>query len=111
MEFLPLESLVTYGGALAATLLIVQLLKGFIKIETRIFSCIVALAVLNAAALGLSLWNWQFGVWSVFNSIVIGFAASGGYDAYQRLRYGTGAGEDKEPQGDEEKPEDGGEGV
>jgi hypothetical protein len=105
MEFIPLDSLVTYGGALAATVLIVQLLKGLIPIETRLLSCIVALAVLNAAALGLGLWNWQFGVWSLFNAVVIGFAASGGYDAYQRLRYGTGEGEDAEPQGGE--PEDG----
>ena len=109
MEFLPLESLVTYGGALAATVLIVQLLKGLIPLETRILSCIVALAVLNAAAAGLNLWNVQFLIWSVFNAVVIGFAASGGYDAYQHLRYGNGKGENTEPQGDE--PEDGGEGV
>jgi len=109
MEFLPLESLVTYGGALAATVLIVQLLKGLIPLETRLLSCIVALFVLNAAALPLGLWNWPFGVWSLFNCVVIGFAASGTYDAYQRIRYGTGKGEDAEPQGDE--PEDGGEGT
>ena len=111
MEFLPLESLVTYGGALAATVLIVQLLKGYIPLETRALSCIVALVVLNGAALGLSLWNVQFLIWSVINAVIIGFAASGGYDAVLRIRYGTGKGEDKEPQGDEEKPEDGGEGT
>jgi hypothetical protein len=109
VEFMPLESLVTYGGALAATLLVVQLLKGLIPIETRLLSCLVALAVLNVAALGLELWNWQFGVWSLFNAVVIGFAASGGYDAYQRLRYGNGIGENVESQGDDEPPEGGGE--
>jgi hypothetical protein len=112
MEFLPLESLVTYGGALAATVLIVQLLKGLIPLETRLLSCIVALFVLNAAALPLGLWNWQFGVWSLFNSIIIGFAASGGYDAIMRARYGNGKGEDAEAQGilepPDDKPEDGG---
>jgi len=88
MEFLPLESLVTYGGALAATLLIVQLLKNYIPLETRALSCIVALVVLNAAAAGLGLWNVQFLLWSLFNSIVIGFAASGGYDAVLRIKNG-----------------------
>lgn len=111
MDFLPLESLVTYGGALAATVLLVQLLKGLIPIETRLLSCLVALAVLNAAALGLQMWNWQFGVWSLFNAVVIGFAASGGYDAFQRMRYGNGEGEDLEPQGslelEDEMPQDG----
>lgn len=105
-DFLPLDSLITYGGSLVATLLIVQLLKNHIPIETRLLSCLVALAVLNIAALGLQIWNWKFGVWSIFNSVVIGFAASGGYDAYQRLRYGNGKGEDMEPQGGDEELEE-----
>jgi hypothetical protein len=102
MEFLPLDSLITYGGALAATVLVVQLLKSYIPLETRLLSCIVAFVVLNAAAFGLSLWNIQFLLWSLFNAIIIGFAASGGYDAIMRAKSGIKPSEDVEDQGVDE---------
>lgn len=105
MEFLPLDSLITYGGALAATLLIVQLVKSYIPLETRLLSCAVAFLVLNGAAFGLGLWNVQFLLWSVINGIIIGFAASGGYDAVLRLKSGVKPSEDTENQGGDEKPE------
>ncbi len=85
-EFLSLETLATYGGALLATGLLVQLLKDIIKIETRLLSCMIALVVLNAAALGLGMWTWQGGILSVFNALIVGFAASGAYDAIQRAK-------------------------
>ena len=111
MELFTWTFLATFAGCAALTALFTQFLKGLVPIETRILSYILAVLIFNAAFLAMGNWTWQEGLLTLANGLLVSLATNGGYDAYQRLRYGTGAGEDKEPQGDEEKPEDGGEGV
>jgi hypothetical protein len=86
MELFTLDFLLTYAGCVLATGLIVQLLKDVIPMQTRILSYIVALIVFNVASLALGAWTWQGGALSLFNSVIVAFAASGGYDFIQRIK-------------------------
>lgn len=83
-EFFTWASLGTYAGAVLATTIITQLLKGisFIdKMPTRIFSYIVAAAVLLAA----TIFGGEITVSAValcfVNAAVVSLAANGAFDA------------------------------
>ena len=79
----------TYSGAVLATSLITQFFKGvgFIaRIPTRIFSYIVALAVMLGAAYFDGAWSWAEGALCLLNAIIVSLAANGGYDTFVGLR-------------------------
>ena len=72
------------AGAVAATTLITQLLKGvsFIdKLPTRVFAYIVALVILLAATAFTGGLTWSSGGLCVINAAVVALAANGAYDA------------------------------
>lgn len=83
-EFFSWATLGTYAGAVLATTLITQLIKGigFIdRIPTRIVAYVIALIVLlvtNAVAGTLDLATAGL---SVVNAVIVALAANGGYDA------------------------------
>lgn len=75
--------LVTYAGALAATMAVTQLLKGvgFIgKIPTRIFSWIIAALILIAATFFMGVLTLDSAILCLINAVVVSLAANGGYD-------------------------------
>ncbi len=83
-EFFSWATLGTYAGAVLATTLITQLIKGigFIdRIPTRIVAYVIALIVLlitNAVTGTLDLATAGL---SVVNAVIVSLAANGGYDA------------------------------
>lgn len=83
-EFFTWAALGTYAGAVLATTLVTQLLKGvgFIsKIPTRVFSLIVAAIIMLAATFfntGLTLSN---GILCIINAVVVSLASNGAFDA------------------------------
>lgn len=87
--FFTWETLLTFGGCVAATLGFTQLLKGwwiFDKLPTRIFASIVALAILlTATAVSVGL-TWDTGCLCVINAVVVGLAANGAYDGLVALK-------------------------
>lgn len=83
-QFFTGKELATYAGALAATLILTQLLKGvgFIdKIPTRVFSWVIAFGVLviaNALFIGNLTGGTVF--LCFFNAALISLASNGAYD-------------------------------
>lgn len=76
-------ALATMTGAVAATTLITQVLKGvsFIdKMPTRIFSYIVALVVLLGATFFAGAFTLEAAGLCVINAVVVALAAQGAYD-------------------------------
>ncbi len=78
------DYLATIAGATAATLLIVQLLKlpldKIWKIPTRILVYFIALALLLLATgftIGL---NWNSGILTAVNAVIVALAAMGSYE-------------------------------
>lgn len=74
----------TYAGAVLATTLITQLLKGvsFIdKLPTRIFSYIVALIVLLAAMFVTGNADAPNAALCLINAVVVSLASNGAFDA------------------------------
>ena len=83
-QFFTGKELATYAGALAATLILTQLLKGvgFIeRIPTRIFSWVIAFCVLVVAN-ALFIGNLTGGTIFLcfFNAAIISLASNGAYD-------------------------------
>ena len=86
-EFFTWTMLATYAGAVMATTLITQLLKGvgFIsKIPTQIFSYGVALVVLLAATFFGGQWTWPDAALCLLNAVVVSLASNGAYEAMAR---------------------------
>lgn len=82
-DFFTWAMLATYAGAVLATTLITQLLKGvgFIdRMPTRIFSYIVALAVLLVATFFTGGFTVEAAGLCVINAVVVALAAQGAYD-------------------------------
>jgi len=93
-EFFTWAALGTYAGAMLATTLITQLLKGvgFIdRIPTRIVSYVIALVVLIAANAASGTLDWASAGLSVFNAVVVALAANGAFDAAVSVKKSTGA--------------------
>ena len=86
-EFFTWTMLATYAGAVMATTLITQLLKGvgFIsKIPTQIFSDGVALVVRLAATFFGGQWTWPDAALCLLNAVVVSLASNGAYEAMAR---------------------------
>ena len=86
-EFFTWTMLATYAGAVMATTLVTQLLKGvgFIsKIPTQIFSYVVALAILLAATFFGGQWTWPDAALCLLNAVVVSLASNGAYEAMAR---------------------------
>lgn len=87
-EFFTWASLLTYAGAVLATTLITQLLKGasFIgKLPTRLFAYIVALVVLVAATFFTGALTIESAALCLVNAAVVALAASGAFDAIKQI--------------------------
>ena len=83
-EFFTWAMLGTYGGAVLATTLITQLLKGiplFDRLPTRVFSYIVAVALLLAAAAFTEGLSFSAAALVLVNGVVVALAANGAFDA------------------------------
>lgn len=83
MEFFTWETLLTYSGATLVTTLITQLLKGvgFIdKLPTRVFSYIVALAVMLLALIFTGTLTLASAGLCIVNAVVVSLAANGAFD-------------------------------
>ena len=83
-EFFTWPMLGTYAGAVLATTLITQLLKGiplFDKLPTRLFSYFVAILVLLLAAAFTCGLNWERAGLALINGAVVALAANGAFDA------------------------------
>lgn len=86
-EFFTWTMLATYAGAVMATTLVTQLLKGvgFIsKIPTQIFSYVVALVILLAATFFGGQWTWPDAALCLLNAVVVSLASNGAYEAMTR---------------------------
>ena len=83
-EFFTWATLATYAGAVFATAMMTQFLKGvsFIdRVPTRFVSYIIALVVLiGASAIDGTLTLANAGL-STINAVIVALAANGGYDA------------------------------
>ena len=91
-QFLTWEILATYGGAVVATMIVTQFAKklvtGFsdkISFPSDLVSYVVALAVINLAALAIGRWTVSGLALSVVNAVVVTLAANKGYDKLNLL--------------------------
>lgn len=83
-EFLSWEYLLTFGGCVAGTALITQMVKkiSFVqKIGAQFASYIIALIILVVAQLATGTMTWQLVALDIFNAAVVSFASNGVYDA------------------------------
>lgn len=79
----------TYAGAVLATSLLTQFFKemGFLaRVPTRVFSYIVALAMLLGATYFGGAWSIANAALCPFNAAIVSLAANGGYDTLAGLR-------------------------
>ena len=87
MEFFDWATLLTYAGALAATAILTQWLKGvFQNIPTQIVSYGIALVVLLAATFFTGALTVESGVLCLINAAVVSLASNGAYEAIQRAK-------------------------
>ena len=87
MEFFDWAMLATYAGALAATALLTQWLKGvFQNIPTQIVSYGIALVVLLAATFFTGALTVESGALCIINAAVVSLASNGAYEAVQRAK-------------------------
>ena len=83
-DFFTWSLLATYSGAILATTLITQFVKGipFIdKIPTRFVSWIIAVVVLILAQLFTQQLTWSSAALTLINAVVVSLASNGTYDA------------------------------
>lgn len=83
-EFFTWTMLGSYAGAVLATTVITQLLKGLSFIDrmpTRLFSYIVATALLLLAGAFTCGLNWERAALAFINGAVVALAANGAFDA------------------------------
>ncbi len=83
-ELFTWEILGTYAGAVLATTLVTQLVKGIgflAKIPTRIISYVIALIVLLATNAVNGSLNWASAGLSIINAVIVSLASNGGFDA------------------------------
>lgn len=88
-EFFTWAALGTYAGAMAATIIFTQLLKGvgFVeRIPTRIFSYVVAFIVLLAAAYFTGALTLETAALCLINAAVVSLASNGAYDVAKSVK-------------------------
>lgn len=86
-DFFTWTMLGTYAGAVLATTLITQLVKGISFIEripTQIFSYFVALVVLLAATFFTGSWTVPDAVLCLLNAVIVSLASNGSFEAVSR---------------------------
>ena len=87
MEFFDWGMLATYAGALAATGIVTQFIKGwFPNVATQVVSYVVALVVLLAASFFTGTFTAESAALSVINAIVVSLASNGTYEFIQRIK-------------------------
>lgn len=87
-DFFTWAVLLTYAGAVLATTLVTQLLKGvgFIdKLPTRLFAYIVALIILLAATYFTGGMTIEAAALCLVNAVVVALAASGAFDTIKQV--------------------------
>lgn len=88
-EFLNWANLATYSGAMAATVLFTQILKGILDkvfyIPTRFLAYIVAFAVLVCAHIFTATLNISTFLLCIVNAAIVATSASGTVDAVRSL--------------------------
>lgn len=91
-EFWSWQTLATYAGATAATMLVTQFVKGladkFFNVPTNLIAYGVALVVLILAQQFTGTLDASTAALSAFNAILVATAASGSYDAASRMKDG-----------------------
>lgn len=80
-EFMAWETLLTFAGCVAGTVLVTEFLKKLIKIEPQIISAIVALIILFVGHLATGTFAWGDTLLYVVNAIAASLASNGGFDA------------------------------
>lgn len=89
-EFFTWATLGSFAGAMAATGLITQFLKGIIDkalpIPTRVLAYFVALAVLTAAGVFLGEFSAESMALNLLNAVIVATATSGTIDAAAELK-------------------------
>ncbi len=87
-EFLTWEYLLTFGGCVAGTAIVTELLKrvSFLKrFSSQFISYVVALVILVVAQLATGTLTWQMVALDVFNAAVVSFSSNGVYDAVDTI--------------------------
>lgn len=87
-DFFTWGLLSSYSGAILATTLITQFVKGmpFIdKIPTRFVSWGIAMIVLILGQMFTQQLTWSSGVLTLLNAVVVSLAANGTYDAVRKM--------------------------
>ena len=89
-DFFAWEMLGTFAGAVTATALVTQFVKGafdaFVKLPTQIVSYIIALIVLLMAAASTGLTNPADWALAPLNAVIVSLGANGAYSAVLRAR-------------------------
>lgn len=94
-NFFTWELLATFAGCVAATGVVTELLKRFIKkIDPQIISFVIALVILVVGQLVAKTFSWNDILLDAINAVVVSFAANGGFDVLKRL---FGKKEEEEP--------------
>lgn len=89
-NFFTWELLATFAGCVAATGIVTELLKKFIKkIDPQVISFVIAMIILVVGQLVAKTFSWNDILLDAINAVVVSFAANGGFDAIKRL-FGTG---------------------
>lgn len=94
-DFFTINMLQSYAGAVLATTLITQMLKGielFNIIPTRIFSYIIAVVILLGSTLVSGAFTLESAFLSFINAVVVSLASNGAYDAINSSYFGDAKG-------------------
>lgn len=85
-NFFTWEMLATFAGCVAATGIVTELLKKFIKkLDPQIISFVIAMIILVVGQLVAKIFTWNDLLLDAINAVVVSFAANGGFDALKRL--------------------------
>ena len=93
VTFFSWASLGTFAGALAAVMLITELIKEtplLKKVPTQLVSWVLGTAVLVLAHVFTDGLDWQKAALCILNGALVALAANGGYAAVKRIFTGTG---------------------
>lgn len=85
-NFFAWELLATFAGCVAATGIVTELLKKFIKkIDPQVISFVIAMIILVVGQLVAKTFSWNDILLDAINAVVVSFAANGGFDALKSL--------------------------
>lgn len=94
-QFVSWEFLATFTGAVAGTVVVTQFTKNlaekYLKLPTQVWSFVIALIIILLASFFTGTLNLSQAVLSVFNAVIISFAAKGGYDTFANKSNERGA--------------------